>query len=565
MYKALIIDDEEPLREAIRILGEWESLGVDTVLEAADGESGLNLLKQQPVDLVMVDMKMPGLSGPEVLQILERDYPGLPTIVISGYNDFEFTRQAIKSRVVDYLLKPVNRTELNQAMRKAVGQLADRRQHERENISRGIKLNMSLPKLKEKFYQSLLDRSFHPAGQQDLLSLIGAPEADGWYGAAVLRLLNMGAVARERFNSDLGLLHFAVSNIVNDASGPDLHSFCFANPRQYREMVTILTMRGGSEAEMAFHSKFLLRKIQTALRDLLGLSVVFGFGEPCQAMSGLADAYEEARSALLQLNLQQPAGSEGPGRRPEEGGIRLPAAPLQPSQLPPSQSAEMPSIMHRMPLLRSALETGSKNQARTVLADYLRSVGELEGLRLGDADRALQDFKMLLRDAALSLGLPDHQLPSLDEEKPFAAAYSLDYTSFKEYEEVMHRILEEYCDLIRTQTAAQGKFDAEDIKTYIDTHYFEDFKISLFTEKYFLSREYLMKRFKQQFGCGIHEYAQKVRMEKAKELLADPALKIQEISEMLGYRDKNYFSKAFRNYCEMSPTEYRLSITGEKA
>ncbi|MNV39175.1 Xylose operon regulatory protein [compost metagenome] len=97
----------------------------------------------------------------------------------------------------------------------------------------------------------------------------------------------------------------------------------------------------------------------------------------------------------------------------------------------------------------------------------------------------------------------------------------------------------------------------EQIKSYVDNRYYEDIKISVFTDKYFLSREYLMKLFKARYGYGIHEYVQKVRMDKAKELLGDPDLKIQEISEMLGYRDKNYFSKAFRNYFDCSPSEYR--------
>ncbi|MNF00281.1 HTH-type transcriptional activator RhaR [compost metagenome] len=87
----------------------------------------------------------------------------------------------------------------------------------------------------------------------------------------------------------------------------------------------------------------------------------------------------------------------------------------------------------------------------------------------------------------------------------------------------------------------------------------------MFTEKYFLSREYLMKLFKQQFGFGIHEYVQKVRMDQAQKLLDDPGLKIQDISEMLGYKDKNYFSKAFRNYYSISPSEYRNQmIEGKK-
>ncbi|MNC63541.1 HTH-type transcriptional activator RhaR [compost metagenome] len=82
----------------------------------------------------------------------------------------------------------------------------------------------------------------------------------------------------------------------------------------------------------------------------------------------------------------------------------------------------------------------------------------------------------------------------------------------------------------------------------------------MFTEKYYLSREYLMKLFKGQYGYGIHEYVQRVRMEHAVSLLQDEEMKIQDIAEMLGYKDKNYFSKAFRNYYSVSPSGYRTQL-----
>lgn len=95
------------------------------------------------------------------------------------------------------------------------------------------------------------------------------------------------------------------------------------------------------------------------------------------------------------------------------------------------------------------------------------------------------------------------------------------------------------------------------IKDYIEKHYNSEIKISMFTEKYFFSKEYLSKYFKKEFGYGIYEYALKLRMERAKELLSDPTLQIKDISERLGYSNNNYFSKAFKNYYNISPTEFR--------
>lgn len=95
------------------------------------------------------------------------------------------------------------------------------------------------------------------------------------------------------------------------------------------------------------------------------------------------------------------------------------------------------------------------------------------------------------------------------------------------------------------------------IKNYIDKNYTTDIKISMFSDKYFFSKEYLSKFFKKEFDYGIYEYVLKLRMERAKELLMDPTIQIKSIAERLGYSNNNYFSKAFKSYYDMSPTEFR--------
>lgn len=95
------------------------------------------------------------------------------------------------------------------------------------------------------------------------------------------------------------------------------------------------------------------------------------------------------------------------------------------------------------------------------------------------------------------------------------------------------------------------------IKDYIEKHYSEDIKVSMFSEKYFFSQKYLSKLFKKKYHVGIYEYALNLRMHRAKILLQDSALLIQDISDRLGYSNNNYFSKAFKNHYNMSPSEFR--------
>jgi two-component system response regulator YesN len=545
MYNVLIIDDEEPLHEAIRIVGDWDNLGIGHIYEATNGRLGLELLGQHKIDLVMVDMKMPELNGIEFLRAIEKAYPDLLTIVISGYDDFEFTRQAIQSRVVDYLLKPINRQDFNQALRKAVDILESRRQSESKFISQNITLNMSLPKLKEKLYLSILDGSFKMQANAGLLPLIGADEPGNRFGVIVLRLLNRDEVRMTRFHGDTDLMDFAVTNVMAQTSNDRLRCFSFPHPRREREVISICTLAPGQEEHMPLLLAQVAQKAVANLHGLFGMVVAAGVDNPCADVMGLASAYTDAKVLIHSTDVLKLAGTSVIHTSPRQVTM-----------------TEEVSLTDRLLLIQKDAQTGHATRAKVLLSDLLKQLVSGSVFRLQDADRIMSEFHFLLREAAVEQGAftSNREGSSGERGSVVEGDISADFTDFAQYGQRMSRMLELYIAGIQNAQGGNQPFDITDIKRHIDRYYFEDIKISFFAETYFLSREYLMKLFKQQFGYGIHEYVQKVRMDKAKELLGDSGLKIQEISDMLGYKDKNYFSKAFRNYYQVSPSEYRVSL-----
>lgn len=128
MNKVLIIDDEPWAREVIKALVEWDRLELEIAGEAEDGSEALHFIKELKPQIVITDMRMPGLDGVEFLKALNEQFLSLKIIVMSGYDDFVYLKQAIRSRAVEYLLKPVDETELNEALHKCILELENEKQ-----------------------------------------------------------------------------------------------------------------------------------------------------------------------------------------------------------------------------------------------------------------------------------------------------------------------------------------------------------------------------------------------------------------------------------------------------
>lgn len=122
-YKVLLVDDEPWNRDIIRNLAEWNELGLVVCGEAEDGEQAIRMVKELEPHLIITDMRMPGSDGVELMQTLSSQYPEIKVVVVSGYDDFNYAKHALRYRAADYLLKPVNPDELNATLAKCTREI----------------------------------------------------------------------------------------------------------------------------------------------------------------------------------------------------------------------------------------------------------------------------------------------------------------------------------------------------------------------------------------------------------------------------------------------------------
>lgn len=135
MIRILIVDDEKLERNGIKFLLKREP-GEYQVLEAENGREALGLLQTEQVDILLSDVKMPYMNGLELSKHVREQYPDLPIIIFSGYNDFSYAREAIRYGVLDYVLKPVDPQEFHKTLEKVVSHITTRQEREEKQLRR---------------------------------------------------------------------------------------------------------------------------------------------------------------------------------------------------------------------------------------------------------------------------------------------------------------------------------------------------------------------------------------------------------------------------------------------
>ncbi|MFM9278873.1 response regulator transcription factor [Paenibacillus jiagnxiensis] len=180
MIKVMIVDDEQWNLNLIRKVGKWGKLGMEVVGEANDGIEAVQLLDTVKPQIVITDMRMPGVDGVGLLEVLNDRYPAIRSIVVSGYEDFTYTKHAIRYKAVDYLLKPVDEEELNDALSKCKAEIESAEEGDR-TVTPDPELSRSVALLKNQLAYHFNDlnasgiqRVFTQLEQEKLLSADGA-------------------------------------------------------------------------------------------------------------------------------------------------------------------------------------------------------------------------------------------------------------------------------------------------------------------------------------------------------------------------------------------------------
>ncbi len=290
LYRVLLVDDEEDIRVGISRKMDWNSLGFTLVGEAENGEEALELAEQLHPDVVLTDIKMPFMDGLELCRHLKQSLPAAKLVVFSGFDDFEYARQAVGMNVFEYILKPINAPELSQVMTRLKEELDQQRSERQDMEALRHRYEENLPLLRELFYTRLLSGHIQADQIHDRAARYEIQLPEGIWTAALVHVdLPMEDEAAERDE----LLLLSIQDFFQ--SHFELEH-CFLRAVLYNDAVSLLACMDTQELLYPFLNE--LSRLCILARSYLGISLTIGVGLTCTQPEDLHSSMEGARSAL---------------------------------------------------------------------------------------------------------------------------------------------------------------------------------------------------------------------------------------------------------------------------
>jgi two-component system response regulator YesN len=528
--KLLIVDDEEQIREGIRRFVLSRPFGLDAVETANDGQEALNKVKTFHPDIILSDVVMPVMNGIQFAKESREMLKDVKIIMISGHGDFDFVRSSLRINVYDYILKPIDLDELSSVLTSVLDRCAQEMRERAVRESEELKFNESIELLRERFFQSFLSgeqMSVHTIAER--LDYLGLPVAlDKPYTVlyCTLEWAVMEELALRRVDPAAALLRCMGSCL------PD-HAVRFVvDERVVVALVPHLPMETPGETDEHWS-----RLYRETVRQL-GYNVTIGIGGPSIDFFDAPRAYREAETAAAQRFLRKEAGV-------------IPFHEVADRFIEQAE-AGMLSSQECLRLLQA--------EERDTLTLVIRR-------HFGDWKRIPAISLSGIHELKLELSAFVSKLVKEVNGKLDGSAYHF------QWEDVMQRdslgsievwmltVFDVIGERLRNNGGKQHKRLVGLMKEAADSRYRQGLGVQQLSDQLGYSPNYLSALFKQETGVNFTEYLTRIRLVKAKELMDNPALKIYEICAMVGYEDENYFSRVFRKYFGLNPSDYRESLT----
>ncbi|MDF2613163.1 MAG: two component transcriptional regulator, AraC family [Clostridia bacterium] len=526
MYKIVLVDDEDVVRKGIRDLIPWETLGLEMAGDAPDGEKGLELINKVMPHIVFLDINMPKMDGMKLTKILRESHPDIKIVLITGYDEFSYAREALRLGVEDYILKPITKEEVITLLEKIVVKLEEEMEEEKKQKLIKDKIKQSKSLIQQRFIEELIFDEIEDSLLIKRSISAEVPYDKMYYSVA---LIDYDHFIKGLSSNENEITFFAIQNIVNEIVKKNKWGLTF----ELNNVNAILYYTDEGEKVLETY-KERLEYVKKMITEYLDITITIGVGKIVHSVGDIRIAYKTANEALINRFfigtnkiITQDSYAKLPQVSRTNEWLEWEDKLIQSIKNPKMFHEVLEEIYKKMEKIRMPIES-CQDIWNILVSSMLKRFVQIDERIIGlfpDTINVMGDLKSKKTIEAIKLWV-----------------YEL-YNTCNDYIE---------------DQASPNKIHLQNITSFIEDNYqIPELSISMICKEVHLSPSYFSTVFKKTTGRTFIQFITDYRLEKAKEMLQYTSLKTYEIAEKVGYPDAQYFSTIFKKQFNMTPSEYR--------
>lgn len=538
MYKLMLVDDEEEVRKGILKKIQWEMYGFRIVGEAENGIEALEKAEKTLPDLVITDIKMPFMDGLTLSERLREKLPTARIIILTGFDEFEYAKMAVKLDVVEYALKPISSDELIEILirvkQKLDYEMAQKKDREilKENYIK------SMPILREKFLGSLITDKINRAEILERANNYGLNLNYNGFIVTVISIDynadagNFSAIGQVSLIENRELIKLAIFNLAEEILNKYEIGIVFLHNDN---ILIVFTSKEDEKDKLVQKTLSILDELNQSIDKYYKKPVTIGVGSYCSDIAGISYSYESAVRAL-------------------DYRILLNSNTICIEDMEPRAAQNIVLDELKARSLISCIKVGTQDEIEETIEELFKEIT--------DGNVSFKDYQIYLLDILTTILKTARDL-LIDMDNVFSLSCNLfiEMYRLKDIKQVKEWLIS-ICAKIRGQVFKDRqdtcKFLVKKATEYVKNFYDDsELTVDKICKHLHVSPTYFSTIFKRETKFTFINYLTHIRMEAAKELLRTTSCKSFEIAKKVGYSEPNYFSYCFKKNFSISPSEYR--------
>lgn len=534
--KVFLVEDEMVIRRGIKNSIDWEKEGYIFCGEASDGELAYPMIIKEKPDILITDIRMPFMDGLELCKLVKKELPNIKILILSGYDEFDYAKEAIRLGVTEYLLKPISSGKLLEALN-GVSESIRREKEDKDLVRKYMEeMRENTEHEKQKFFEQMIAGNLSMADALETGKKYEMNLSAGMYNLLLFRF----TLGKENRKSGelLGEAEYAIEKLTERLE------YVFEFQRGVEGWAFLLM--ADNEEQMSERVKELSKDLEEIMKNYSTIAYFGGIGQPVARLRELEESFREAERALaarFTMELNRIISVED---------IRM---AQNVDTLDDIEITSFGEIEKTRTMLEKFLNNGAEDEIDEFVDVYINELPEENLKSVLMRQYIIMDAYIVMMSFCEKIEGIEGEMQAQSEELKNSMKTIQTLEEIKNY---IRMLLKKIIGVRDTISGRRYSDIIEIAKDQIRKTYMSD-EISLNTiaAEVGMSPSYFSSIFSKEMGKTFVEYLTEIRMDRAKELLMCSSMKTTEIGYEVGYKDPHYFSYIFKKTQNCTPKEFR--------